>query len=366
MTGSAPDIAVEVVDLRKSYGTVAAVAGVSFAIESGQYFVLLGPSGGGKTTLLRLIGGFVKPTGGRVLLHGLDVTRLAPNLRPTSMVFQSYALFPHMSVAGNVAYGLKIRRMPKSEIRDKIDAMLELVGLDGYHERMPHELSGGQQQRVQLARALVLESDVLLLDEPLASLDAKLRKEMCLELKRIQEKVGITFIHVTHNQEEAMTIADRIAVIADGELVEEGSARDVYERPRRRFTADFIGENNVLDGRVAAVGDGEVRLDIGGATARVARSGAMVAEGATAAFSIRSERCRLFRPGETVPDDFEAIPASFIEERYVGLTISRLARLADGREVLVREFATDEPDRLVSGDEVQFCWRVADARLHLD
>ena len=163
-----------------------------------------------------------------------------------------------------------------------------------------------------------------------------------------------------------MTIGDRIALIADGELVEEGSARDIYERPRRRFTADFIGENNVLDGRVAAVGDGEVRLDIGGATARVARSGAMVAEGATAAFSIRSERCRLFRPGETVPDDFEAIPASFIEERYVGLTISRLARLADGREVLVREFATDEPDRLVSGDEVQFCWRVADARLHLD
>ena len=236
MTGSAPDIAVEVVDLRKSYGTVAAVAGVSFAIESGQYFVLLGPSGGGKTTLLRLIGGFVKPTGGRVLLHGLDVTRLAPNLRPTSMVFQSYALFPHMSVAGNVAYGLKIRRMPKSEIRDKIDAMLELVGLDGYHERMPHELSGGQQQRVQLARALVLESDVLLLDEPLASLDAKLRKEMCLELKRIQEKVGITFIHVTHNQEEAMTIADRIAVIADGELVEEGTPREIYERPVRRFT----------------------------------------------------------------------------------------------------------------------------------
>ncbi len=361
-----PDFAVEVAGLSKAYGSVVALKSIDLAIESGRYFVLLGPSGGGKTTLLRLIGGFIRPSAGRIMLHGRDVGRLAPNHRPTTMVFQSYALFPHMNVEKNVGYGLRLRKLPKAEIRDTVARMLALVSLEGYGERMPHELSGGQQQRVQLARSLVLEADILLLDEPLASLDAKLRKDMCLELKRIQEQVGITFVHVTHNQEEAMTIGDRIALIADGELVEEGSARDVYERPRRRFTADFIGENNVLDGRVAAVGDGEVTLDIGGATARVARSGAMVAEGATAAFSIRSERCRLFRPGETVPDDFEAIPASFIEERYVGLTISRLARLADGREVLVREFATDEPDRLVSGDEVQFCWRVADARLHLD
>ena len=361
-----PDIAVEVAGLSKAYGPVVAVKSIDLAIESGQYFVLLGPSGGGKTTLLRLIGGFIRPSSGRILLHGRDVSGLAPNQRPTTMVFQSYALFPHMNVEKNVGYGLRLRKLPKAEIRDTVARMLALVSLEGYGERMPHELSGGQQQRVQLARSLVLEADILLLDEPLASLDAKLRKDMCLELKRIQEQVGITFVHVTHNQEEAMTIGDRIALIADGELVEEGSARDVYERPRRRFTADFIGENNVLDGRIAAVGDGEVTLDIGGATARIARSGAMVAEGATAAFSIRSERCRLFRAGETVPDDFEAIPASFIEEIYVGLTISRLARLADGREVLVREFATDEPDRLVSGDEVQFCWRVEDARLHLD
>ena len=194
-----------------------------------------GRAAGAKTTLLRLIGGFLRPSAGRVYLHGADVSHLPPNRRPTSMVFQNYALFPHMTVERNVAYGLKLLKVPAGDIRDRVDRMLSMVGLEGYNRRMPHELSGGQQQRVQLARSLVLERDILLLDEPLASLDAKLRKDMCLELKRIQEKVGITFIHVTHNQEEALTVADRIAIIADGELVEEGTARDVYETPDKRF-----------------------------------------------------------------------------------------------------------------------------------
>ena len=225
------DTAVEVIGLSKSYGSVTALQSVSFTIASGQYFVLLGPSGCGKTTLLRLIGGFTRPSSGRILLHGKDVGDLPPNKRPTSMVFQSFALFPHMTVERNVGYGLKLRKLPKGQIRIQVDRMLELVGLQGYGKRMPHELSGGQQQRVQLARAMVLESDILLLDEPLASLDAKLRKDMCIELKRIQEKVGITFIHVTHNQEEAMTIAERIAVLCEGEVIEEGTAREIYEQP---------------------------------------------------------------------------------------------------------------------------------------
>jgi ABC-type Fe3+/spermidine/putrescine transport system ATPase subunit len=180
------ETAVEVVQISKSYGPVMAVRSISLSVPGGEYFVLLGPSGGGKTTLLRLIGGFVRPSAGRVLLHGVDVSDLAPNERPTSMVFQGYALFPHMTVEGNVAYGLKLRKLPKAQITERVGRMLELVGLSGLGGRMPHELSGGQQQRVQLARSLVLESDILLLDEPLAALDAKLRKDMCLELKHIQ------------------------------------------------------------------------------------------------------------------------------------------------------------------------------------
>ncbi len=362
---SAPAAAVEVVNLTKTFGPVTAVARVSFTIESGRYFALLGPSGGGKTTLLRLIGGFARPTEGRVLLHGQDVTELAPNHRSTSMVFQSYALFPHMSVEGNVAYGLKIRRLPKHEIREKIDSMLELVGLTGYNERMPHELSGGQQQRVQLARSLVLESDILLLDEPLASLDAKLVKDMCLELKRIQEKVGINFIHVTHNQEEAMTIADQIAIIADGELIEEGTARDIYERPVRRFTAEFIGQNNLLDGRVDGVKSDRVTVDLGFAKVDVEARGLPMVAGTEVCLSVRSELLRLMEPGHKVDGRMQTIPATYVEAVYLGLTTSYLVRLPNGAELAVRRISGGQAsDRFEPGQDVKIEWNTADARLH--
>ncbi len=358
-------MAVQVVDLSKNYGPVAALKSVSLEIESGQYFVLLGPSGGGKTTLLRLIGGFIRPSGGRILLHGHDVSELPPNKRPTSMVFQSYALFPHMTVAGNVGYGLKLRRLPKAEIRDKVAGMLDLVGLAGYGERMPHELSGGQQQRVQLARSIVLEADILLLDEPLAALDAKLRKEMCLELKHIQDKLGITFIHVTHNQEEAMTVADRIAIIADGELVEQGTPRDVYERPVKRFTADFIGENNILDGRVTGTGGNRVTVDLGFAQVGVnARERVAVGDGDAVALSIRSELLRLMAAG-AANGAHETIPATYLEEIYLGLTTSHMVRLPDGAEIAVRglsEGGTGEG--FTAGDDVRVGWPADAARLH--
>ena len=360
----ANETAVEVVEISKHYGPVAAVKSVSFGIESGQYFVLLGPSGGGKTTLLRLIGGFVRPTSGRVLLHGVDVTGLAPNQRPTSMVFQSYALFPHMTVVENVAYGLKLRKLAKDRVRAEVERMLELVGLVGLDARMPHELSGGQQQRVQLARSLVLESDILLLDEPLASLDAKLRKDMCLELKRIQERVGITFIHVTHNQEEAMTIADHIAIIADGELVEQGSPRQVYEQPVKRFTADFIGENNVLEGAVAGRAGEKVVVDLGFGRIEV-NGGAPLAEGDRIAVSIRSELLRLSPRGGARPGDRQSIPATYVEAVYLGLTTSHLVRLANGAEVMVRGISESEPgQRFAAGAQVEVGWRTADARIH--
>jgi len=358
------DIAVEVFDLSKDYGSVQALRSVSFTIESGQYHVLLGPSGGGKTTLLRLIGGFIRPTEGRVLLHGRDVSDLPPNERPTSMVFQSYALFPHMSVERNVAYGLKLRKLPKDEIADMVERMLGLVDLEGYNARMPHELSGGQQQRVQLARSLVLESDILLLDEPLASLDAKLRKDMCLELKRIQEKVGITFVHVTHNQEEAMTIADRIAIIADGTLIEEGTPQQVYEQPQKRFTAEFIGDNNLLDGTVTSVEGGRVTIDLGFATVEAGTDGAAVKVGDHVALAIRSELLRISETGHDVVGGMQSVPASYVEGVYLGLTVSHLARLPTGVEVAARRISGGEGNGDFAADQaVEIAWRTEDVRL---
>ncbi len=360
------DTAVEVVDLGKNYGTVKALNAVSFTIDSGQYYALLGPSGGGKTTLLRLIGGFIQPTAGQVLLHGEDVSHLPPNKRPTSMVFQSYALFPHMNVERNVAYGLKLRKVPANEMRDKVDWMLSMVGLDGYNERMPHELSGGQQQRVQLARSLVLDADILLLDEPLAALDAKLRKDMCLELKRIQEKVGITFIHVTHNQEEALTVADRIAIIADGDLIEQGTARDIYETPRKRFTAGFIGDNNVLGGIVAGVSGERVTVDLDFAKVDIAAPGTTAAAGDQVSFSVRSELLRMVDPGQTADGAWQSVPATYLETIYLGLTTSHLVRLPDGSEVAAR-FVSSEDDigSFETGQAVTIGWPSGRARLHV-
>ena len=360
------DIAVEVVELGKNYGVVRALKSVSFSIESGRYYALLGPSGGGKTTLLRLIGGFLRPTAGHVYLHGQDVSHLPPNRRPTSMVFQNYALFPHMNVERNVAYGLKLLKAPPGEVRDKVERMLEMVGLQGYNRRMPHELSGGQQQRVQLARSLVLERDILLLDEPLASLDAKLRKDMCLELKRIQEKVGITFIHVTHNQEEALTVADRIAIIADGELVEEGTARDIYETPEKRFTAEFIGDNNVLEGVVAGTSGTEIMVDLEFARVDVDAPGAATSTGDPVAFSIRSELLRIVGPELGANPDWQVLPATYVEAIYLGLTISHLVRLPDGTEVVAREISGERNDgQFEPGRAVTVGWPTDRARLHV-
>ncbi|MEL7467769.1 MAG: ABC transporter ATP-binding protein [Pseudomonadota bacterium] len=351
-------IAVEARALSKHYGSVRALDGVDVTIRAGEYFVLLGPSGGGKTTLLRTIGGFHRPTSGQVLLHGSDVSDQPPDKRPTGMVFQAYALFPHMTVAQNVGYGLRLAKLASDQIANKVAAMLDTVGLDGLGNRKPHELSGGQQQRVQLARALVLDRDILLLDEPLAALDAQLRKDMCLELKHLQEKVGITFIHVTHNQEEAMTVADRIALIADGKLVEQGSAREVYEAPNRRFTASFVGENNLLDGRITTVSDGIATVETGGGAIAVPSIGT-ASEGAKAAVSIRSELVALSNAEDA------QLSGTYVESVYLGLTTSHRVVLADGSQITARVVsgtgATPEP-----GAPVHLSWPADAARLHID
>ena len=357
--------AVEVQGLTKSFGSVLALDGVDVTIGEGEYFVLLGPSGGGKTTLLRVIGGFIRPNAGKVLLHGHDVSALPPDKRPTTMVFQSYALFPHMSVARNVGYGLRIKRLASKEIAERVDSMLELVGLAGYGTRMPHELSGGQQQRVQLARSLILDRDILLLDEPLAALDANLRKDMCLELKRLQETVGITFVHVTHNQEEAMTVADRIAIIADGKLIEAGTARDVYERPTKRFTADFVGENNVLGGTLVAVDKSKVTIDLGFGRIDVPVGDTVATEGAPASFSIRSELMELLPSDSKLTNSTQTLNGTYREAVYLGLFISHVVTLPDGTALIVRKISGGaENRRFERGEAVRIGWKMTSARLH--
>jgi spermidine/putrescine transport system ATP-binding protein len=256
-------VAISLEDVRKSYGTAdAAVDGVTIAIREGEFFSLLGPSGCGKTTTLRMIAGFVSPDAGRVVLQGRDVTTVPANRRPVNMVFQHYALFPHMSVYDNVAFGLKMAKVPRSAHRERVEQMLEVVELTGYERRHIRNLSGGQQQRVALARALVNRPAALLLDEPLGALDVKLRKQMELELKRIQADLGTTFVYVTHDQDEALAMSDRIGVMNGGRIEQVGTPREIYEQPDTAFVADFIGSLNVLeiDGKRVAVRPERVRI----------------------------------------------------------------------------------------------------------
>src|SRR5215216_3081940 len=240
--------------LSKHYGDFYAVREVSLTIADGEFLVLLGPSGCGKTTTLRMVAGFIEPSAGHVRLAGQDVTLLPPWRRNTGMVFQSYALFPHMTVAENVAFGLEMRKLAKADVDSRTREALRLVRLEGFAARLPRQLSGGQQQRVALARALAIRPDVLLLDEPLSNLDAKLREEVRIEIRELQRQLGLTAIMVTHDQEEALTVADRLVVMADGEIRQIGSQRDLYERPADRFVASFVGRSTFLDGRVTAPG----------------------------------------------------------------------------------------------------------------
>src|SRR6476469_5466425 len=250
----APEI--RLVDLAKHFRDVRAVDGVSLDIGACEFFSLLGPSGCGKTTTLRMIGGFELPTGGRIELRGRDVTNDPPDKRPVNMVFQNYALFPHLDVGENIAFGLRRRNVDKADIKRRVHEALELVHLTGYEKRKPNQLSGGQQQRVALARALVNRPNVLLLDEPLGALDLKLRKAMQIELKRIQQQVGITFVYVTHDQGEALSMSDRIAVMSNGKIEQLGEPREIYDRPASAFVADFIGDMNFFEADVVECGDG--------------------------------------------------------------------------------------------------------------
>src|SRR5512136_291752 len=257
----------------KQTGEVNAVDDVSLDIEKGQFVTLLGPSGCGKTTTLRLIAGFEFPTSGHIIVDKQQIEQVPPNRRDMAMVFQSYAIFPHLNVYENIAYGLNVQRRPRAEIKQRVDRVLELVELTGLENRAPNQLSGGQQQRVALARALVMEPKVLLMDEPLSNLDAKLREQMRTEIRRIQKRLGITSVYVTHDQVEAMTLSDRIVVMKDGRIEQVGTAQDLYQRPQTRFVADFIGRANFVQATVRGRRDGQLVLDALGATLTSPTSG---------------------------------------------------------------------------------------------
>ena len=345
-------------DVSKAFKSAVAVDNVTLTIDEGEFFSLLGPSGCGKTTTLRMIGGFEEPSSGRIWLGDEDVSGLPAHKRDVNTVFQSYALFPHLSVAENIAYGLKRQGVLKDEIGPRVEAMLELVDLEGYGHRRTTQLSGGQQQRVALARALVNRPQVLLLDEPLGALDLKLRKQMQLELKRIQSEVGITFIYVTHDQEEAMTMSDRIAVMSAGRLEQVGAPQDVYELPATSFVASFLGASNLLEGEIEGT-SGEVtkvRLRVGGTVTLPA--GRLPYSDGPVAVGVRPEKLHIQATDSSEMDKADnAIEATVVSSTYTGVSTSYECATSDGTRLIVYvqnlERSASPPG---AGERVRLTW----------
>ena len=358
-----PEVDVRLDHVTKRFGDFTAVDDLSLGIERGEFFALLGPSGCGKTTTLRMIGGFEAASEGTISLGGADVTELPPFKRNVNTVFQNYALFPHLDVYENIAFGLRRRKVPEGEVRHQVASMLDLVDLPGYEKRKPSQLSGGQQQRVALARALVNNPQVLLLDEPLGALDLKLRKQMQVELKRIQGEIGITFIFVTHDQEEAMTMADRIAVMRAGRIEQLGAPEELYERPATEFVAGFLGVSNLLDAEVVAR-DGtlaELRLADG---AQV-RAPSDALDGATAVrIGVRPEKLRVQPLGEAVATatdrETNVIDGNVLDASYIGVSTQYLVETADGRRLTVyaQNLETSgAAEALADGQRVRLTWK---------
>ncbi|MBK8020661.1 MAG: ABC transporter ATP-binding protein [Chloroflexi bacterium] len=332
-------VAVSLVNVRRHFGNVKAVDDVSLDVYDGEFFSMLGPSGSGKTTCLRLVAGFERASDGRILLHGKDVSGVPPYDRDVNTVFQDYALFPHMTVAENVAYGLMIKKVAKPEREKRVREMLELVRLPGLDDRKPSQLSGGQRQRVALARALVNHPSVLLLDEPLGALDLKLRQQMQIELKAIQQQVGITFLYVTHDQEEALTMSDRLAVFNHGKIEQVGTPAEVYERPATTFVAGFVGTSNVINPDIARQ---------------------IVGEAVTA--SIRPEKIHIEKPGTPVPPDSYSVLGTVQDVVYLGMYTRYLIELETTPRgylaVVQQNLESTSMDVLsAKGGHVQLIWR---------
>lgn len=329
---------VRLVSLTKRFGDFVAVDAIDLEIPPGGFFSLLGPSGCGKTTTLRMIGGFEQPTSGQVLLDGLDMAGTPPSKRPVNTVFQSYALFPHLRVFDNVAFGLRRQRVGRAEIRRRVGEVLELVQLGALARRKPGQLSGGQQQRVALARALVVKPAVLLLDEPLGALDAKLRRELQVELKQLQTQVGITFAYVTHDQEEALTMSDRIAVLNRGRVEQASSPRDLYEEPANAFVADFLGVSNLMEATVLGPSGAGVEVRLGDGVSVEAQRGELSTRGPTKVV-IRPERIQVEAAGATGPNRIAGMVTNVV---YLGSGLQLTIHLAFGRTVTALVANTDE------------------------
>jgi len=336
--------AVRFAGISKSFGAVDALRPIDLTIPQGEFLTLLGPSGSGKTTLLNLCAGYLQPSAGRILIGDRDITALPPRLRNMGMVFQNYALFPHMSVADNVAYGLAVRRLPRDEITRRVADALRMTRLDGYGERAIRELSGGQQQRVALARAMVIQPDILLMDEPLGALDRQLRKEVQLEIRRLHAASPRTTIYVTHDQEEALVMSDRIAVMRAGRIVQVGSGVELYERPVDTFVARFLGESNLLAGAVESLSGERATLTVPGlARPFEGRAAAGLAVGGRAAALLRPETIRAHAGGW---------PARVVERVYLGELIAVRLALTSGHELWSRRLASEWSGR----DSVEIGW----------
>ena len=332
------NIAVELRGVGKSYGAQAIVRDLSLTVRRGEFFSLLGPSGCGKTTCLRMIAGFEQPNSGEILFNGQCVNGVPPPARDVNLVFQGYALFPHITVQENIAFGLRMQKTPARELMARVERMLQLVRLENLGQRYPRQLSGGQQQRVALARALVTQPSVVLLDEPLGALDLKLRKEMQFELKRIQRELGMTFLYVTHDQEEALVLSDRIAVMQHGRVLQVGAPDEIYDRPANRFVADFIGETNFLEGKLTEAGPGYATVSVNGVQIKARRGDAAegtLATGAAIVLAIRPEKISLNR--ERVRRHDNLFEGTIEDALYLGTDMQYSVRVSDDVTLMVRQ-----------------------------
>ena len=355
---------VDIKGVNKIYGTNHVVKDLNLLVEEGEFLTLLGSSGCGKTTTLRMIAGFEEPTTGSITVEGEPIEDKEPYERDVNTVFQSYALFPHMTIYDNVAYGLKMKKVPKKEIKERVLKMLEMVQLSGFEKRYPSQLSGGQKQRVAIARALINRPKVLLLDEPLGALDLKLRKQMQLELKRLQKKLNITFIYVTHDQEEALTMSDRIAIMHDGVMDQIGSPTEIYERPATKFVATFIGETNVFDGTIRSIEGGKAVIGI--ENGEVTTSGSVEeGDGKNTGFAVNEFVTVSVRPEKMhfspKPVEGFTVPAVVRDYIYVGSVLKCIAVLPNGNEIKMEKLAGEELPLI--GEKVFICWEPEDAVL---